>query len=177
MSKQKLKIWGAIFAFALCFPLHFLYEKFPNFITSIFAPVNESIWEHMKIIFGSILLSGVIQKIIVLTKKEPINNICFSNFIAALTAIPIYLIMYLPLFYIIGESMFLAISIMLITIVISQVISYKIINKDNLKLEKLTIIFTIIIYLIFTILTYNPIKSDLFIDPKNGKYGINKKND
>ena len=175
MSKKKLKIWGAIIAFALCFPLHFPYEKFPNFLTSIFAPVNESIWEHMKIIFGSIILSGVIQKIIVLLKKEQINNICFSNFIAALTAIPIYLIIYLPLFHIIGESMFLAISIMLITIVISQVISYKIMNKEDLKLEKITILLVLIVYIIFTILTYNPIKSDLFIDPKKGFYGINNK--
>lgn len=177
MSKKKLKIWGAIFAFVLCFPLHFLYEKFPNFITSIFAPVNESIWEHMKIIFGSIILSGVIQKVIVLIKKEQINNICFSNFVAALTSIPIYLIMYLPLFHLIGESMFLAISIMLIAIVISQIISYKIMNKDDLKLETITIFLVTAVYIIFTFLTYNPIESDLFIDPKSGKYGINEKSD
>ena len=177
MSKKKLKIWGAIFAFALCFPLHFIYEKFPNFITSIFAPVNESIWEHMKIIFGSIILSGVIQKIIILLKKEPINNICFSNFIAALTAIPIYLIMYLPLFYIIGENMFLAISIMLITIVISQIISYKIIIKKDLKLENITILLVIIVYITFTLLTYFPIQSDIFIDFKTGNIGIQTKKD
>ena len=177
MNKKKLKVIGGILAFALCFPLHFLYEKFPNFITSIFAPVNESIWEHMKIIFGSIILSGVIQKIIVLIKKEEIKNICFSNFVAALAALPIYLIIYLPLFHIIGESMFLAISIMLITIVISQVISYKIMNKNDLKLETITIFLVIVVYIIFTILTYNPIESDLFIDPKTGIYGTNEKND
>ena len=172
MNKKKLKIWGGIIAFALCFPLHFIYDKFPNFITSIFAPVNESIWEHMKIIFGSILLSGVIQKIIVIKKKEPINNICFSNFIAAITAIPIYLIIYLPLFRIIGESMFLAISIMLITIIISQIISYKIINKHDLKLENITILLVIITYIIFTLLTYYPIHSNIFIDLKTGTFGI-----
>ena len=69
MTRKKLKILGIVLAFLLCFPLHFVYDKFPSFITSIFAPINESIWEHMKILFGSIIISGVIQKIIVLKKK------------------------------------------------------------------------------------------------------------
>lgn len=50
MSLKKLKILGVIMAFLLCFPLHFLYDKIPSFITSIISPVNESIWEHMKIL-------------------------------------------------------------------------------------------------------------------------------
>ena len=63
MSLKKLKILGIIIAFLSCFLLHYLYELLPCFVVSIFAPVNESIFEHMKIIFSSILLSGVIQKI------------------------------------------------------------------------------------------------------------------
>lgn len=172
MNKKKLKVLSVVIAFALCFPLHFLYDKFPNFITSIFAPVNESIWEHMKILFGSIILSGVIQKIIILVKKENVNNICFSNFIGALTSIPIFLIMFLPIYYTIGENMFVAITIMLITIIIAEIISYKIMNKQNLNLEKATIVFVIAVYIIFTTLTYYPIKNNIFMDPKTKSYGI-----
>ena len=175
MSKKKLKIIGAILAFGLAFPLHFLYEKFPNFITSIFAPVNESIWEHMKILFGGIILSGVIQKIIIKVKHEKMNNICFSNFIGAISSIPIFLIIYLPLYDIIGESMILSISVMLIAIIIAEVISYLIMKKENLRLENLTIILVIIVYVIFTILTYYPLKIDLFKDQKKDIYGINEK--
>ena len=61
MKLKILKIFGIILAFFLCFPLHFLYDKLPCFITSIIAPVNESIWEHMKILFGSIIISGVVK--------------------------------------------------------------------------------------------------------------------
>lgn len=172
MNKKKLKIIGIILAFGLCFPLHFLYEKFPNFITSILAPVNQSIWEHMKILFGSILLSGVIQKIIVLTKKIKTNNICFSNFVGAITSIPIFLIIFLPIYYIIGENIIITIIIMFMTITISEIISYIIMNKKDFKLEKKTIFLVIIIYIIFTILTYYPLKIDLFIDPKTSTYGI-----
>lgn len=174
MNKKKLKIIGIILAFGLCFPLHFLYEKFPNFITSILAPVNQSIWEHMKILFGGIILSGAIQKIIILAKNEKLNNICFSNFIAALLSIPIFLIMYLPLYYLLGENMILSISVMLITIIIAEIISYLIIEKEDLKLEKITIFLVLLIYVIFGILTYYPLKNNLFIDPKTNNYGINK---
>ncbi|MBQ4634507.1 MAG: hypothetical protein IJB71_04085 [Bacilli bacterium] len=174
MNKKKLKIIGAIIAFALCFPLHFLYEKFPNFITSILAPVNQSIWEHMKILFGSIILAGVIQKIIIIVKNEKMNNVCFSNFVGAITSIPIFLIIYLPLYYLIGENMIISISVMLITIIIAEIISYIIMEKRQLNLEKLTIFLVIFVYIIFTILTYYPLKIELFKDPETLEYGINK---
>lgn len=175
MSKKKLKIIGVIVAFLLCFPLHFLYDKFPNFLTSIFAPVNESIWEHMKIIFGSIIISGIIQKIIAKYKNEDVNNLCFSNFIGALAAIPIFLIIFVPIYSIIGESMFVAITVMLIAIIASQIISYIIMNKQNLNLEKITVFFVIIVYVIFTLLSYYPLENSIFIDPKSCIYGITHK--
>ena len=172
MSKKKLKIIGTILAFLLCFPMHFVYDLFPNFLTSIFFPVNESIWEHMKILFGSIIFSGIIQKIIVLIKKDKINNICFSNFIAALLSIPIFLVMFLPIYYLINENFIITIIIMLLSIIFSEFISYIIINKKELNKEKTTIYLVILVYIIFTILTYYPLRINLFIDPKTETYGI-----
>lgn len=174
MTRKKLKILGIVLAFLLCFPLHFVYDKFPSFITSIFAPINESIWEHMKILFGSIIISGVIQKIIVLKKKLDFNNMCFSNFIGAISSIPIFLIIFLPIYIIIGENFPITIFIMFITIVLAEIIAYKIMNKDNLGLENITIILVIIVYVIFTILSYYPIKSGIFIDPISKTCGISK---
>ena len=114
MSKIKLKIISTIIAFLLCFPLHFLYEKYPNFITSIFAPVNESIWEHMKILFSSILFTGILQKIYAKITDIKYNNVCISNFISAILSIPIFLIVFFPIYNIIGENMTITIIIMLI---------------------------------------------------------------
>lgn len=174
MNIKKLKIIGTIIALALPFLLHFLYKLIPNFITSIFLPVNESIWEHMKILFGSIIISGVIQKIIVLKKKLDFNNICFSNFIGAISSIPIFLIIFLPIYIIIGENFPITIFIMFITIVLAEIIANKIMNKDNLGLENITIILVAIVYVIFTILSYYPIKSGIFIDPISKTCGISK---
>ena len=134
MKKRNLKILGTIIAFLLCFPMHFVYDKFPNWLTSIFFSVNESIWEHMKILFGSIIISGVIQKIIIILKKEKINNICFSNFVAAISSIQIFLILFLPVYAIIGENFIVTIIIMFITIAIAEFISYIIMNKQDFKM-------------------------------------------
>lgn len=175
MNIKNLKILGVIITFVLCFPIHFLYDKFPCFITSIIAPVNESIWEHMKIIFTSILFSGIIQKIIVKVKHLPYKNICISNIIAAASSIPIFLIIYLTIYYLIGEVLFVTIFIMFVVIVISQIITLCIINiKKDLKMENLAILFTIIIYILFGLLTYFPPKTALFKDSTTLLYGIKK---
>lgn len=173
MKLKNLKILGVILSFIFCFILHSLYNKIPCFLTSIISPVNESIMEHMKILFGSILISGVIQKIIVIKNKLNYKNICISNFITALLSIFIFLIIYMPIYINIGEIFLVTITIMLLTLIICQIISYYIVkNVRDLKSENLAIILVIITYTIFMILTYNPIKIKLFKDPINSTYGI-----
>ena len=174
MKKKHLKIFGLFLAFGLCFLIHFVYDKFPCLFTSIVAPVNESIWEHMKILFGSIILSGVVQKIIILVKKENDTNICISNFIGAVSSIPIFLIIYLPIYYTFGESFIVTIIIMFISLAIVEFVAYKIMMMKDLKLENVTIFLVMIIYIIFGVLTYYPLEVDLFLDPMTNNYGINK---
>lgn len=172
MSLKNLKILGVIIAFFLSFIFHFIYDLFPNFITSIIFPVNESIFEHMKIIFGCILLSGVIQKIIVIKNDLNYNNICISNVIVAFISIFIFLIMFIPIYSIIGENLPITLIIMLITYIISQILSIYIIKNEDMKKEKFAILLVIIIYTIFGILTYYPPQNDLFIDPIHDSFGI-----
>jgi len=164
MNLKKLKILGVILAFLYSFLLHELYKIAPCFLTSIVAPINESIFEHMKIIFGSLILSGITQKIIVIINKYNYNNICFSNFLAAILGIFIFLIMFLPVYSIIGENLPVTLIIMLITYIIAEYISYIIIKKPDLKLENKTIFFVIITYILFELLTYFPLNSPLFIE-------------
>ena len=170
LSKKLIKLIGIVIAFVICFPFHSIYEKFPSFLTSILFPVNESIWEHMKILFGSIIFSGVIQKIVMTLFKEDIINICFSNFIGALCSIPIFLIMFLPVYYFFGENFPLTIFLMLVTIIISEVISYFIMIKNDFKMENKTILFVILVYILFGVLTYYPLDFDLFVDTERCFY-------
>ena len=48
--------------------LHNVYEWFPNGFTALIAPVNESLWEHTKIIFYPLLFAGFFCN----RQKEPV---------------------------------------------------------------------------------------------------------
>ena len=177
MNLKKSRIISTIGIFLLCFLFHFIYEWLPSSITAIFFPVNESIWEHMKLLFSAVIFYGFIDYIILQKFKIKYNNFFTSLFVSALTIIPVYLIMFLPIYYKIGENMFIAISLMLVAIIISQVISYKIFkSKDFDRINIVSLILIIISYIVFAYLTYNPIKNDLFLDTKEEKYGINNYN-
>ena len=162
MSLKKLKVIGLLITIGLSFLLHDLYSNFPSFLTRIFAPVNESIWEHMKIIFTSFVISSITQKIIVKVKKLDYNNICFSNIISGLLTIIIFLSIFLPIYLIFGDNLIVTIIIMILTEILGHFISYKIIQMKDLKLENIAIIITLVTYLIFLYLSYYPPVNFLF---------------
>jgi len=177
MTLKRSRIISSIGIFLLCFLFHFIYEWVPSTLTAIFFPVNESIWEHMKMLFSAVIMYGIIDYIILQKFKIKYNNFFTSLFICAITIIPIYLIMFLPVYYKIGENMVITIGIMAIAIVFSQVISYQILKaKDCNKLNIICLILIIVSYIIFAYLTYYPIKNEIFFDPMEEKYGINNYN-
>lgn len=178
MSLKRSRIISSIGIFILCFIFHFVYELLPCSITAIFFPVNESIWEHQKLIFTSVIFYGIIDYIILTKFKIKYNNFFISLFVSAITIIPIFLCLYLPFYYKIGPKMFLNIGIMALAIIISQIISYHILKtKDDCHIGNIvSIILIIISYIVFGYLTYNPPKEELFFDTKDEKYGINNYN-
>lgn len=170
---KKIKIFIIILAFLLSFPIHFIYDIFPSFFTSIIAPVNESIWEHMKIIYTSILLSSIIEYFIYKKKRYDTNNFFISIPISSILGIIFYLVIYLLIDLFIPHNFFIAIFIMFVTYIISNIISYIILNKKEIPNQKeLGISLMLISYIVFTHLTYYPPKSYMFIDQITKTYGI-----
>lgn len=175
MTLKKYKIIGLIGIFLLSFLSHFLYEWFPNPIFSIFFPVNESIWEHMKLIFTPFVLYTIIEYLF-LRKKIKINNIYLQLFLIPALAIMLYLIIYLPIFYTIGENMAINIGLLFIITAIEQALSLKISEKENYPHElELGLIGMVILLFTFTYFTYFPPKNELFFDTQKEIYGISKK--
>lgn len=173
MSIKKIKIISIFIIFLLCFPLHFLYNLLPNSLFSIFVPVNESIWEHMKLIYTSYLIYGIIDYFW-LKKENHLNNFLFQLFIVPLIGIVLYLIIYIPINNMIGENMIFSILLLFLVIVVEQLISYYLLNKENFKYQKIIgIIGIITVYILFGYLTYNPVENYLFFDKEASKYGIN----
>lgn len=56
---KKALLWTCLVTMLLGAGLHFLYSAVPGAITALLSPVNESLWEHGKIIFWPYLLAAV----------------------------------------------------------------------------------------------------------------------
>lgn len=177
MNLKKSRILSTIIIFIMCFIFHFVYELLPCTLTSIFFPVNESIWEHIKLIYTSIIFYGFIDYIILKKKNIKFNNLPSALFISAISMIPIFLILYLPFYFTIGPIFIINIIVMLIVIIISQIIEYYILKtKTNDKLNFISLLLIMLSFVIFSYFSYHPIKNILFYDTQKEKYGINNYN-
>lgn len=167
MNYKKITI-NTIIIFLICSLFHFGYSIFPNFFTSLFFPVNESTWEHLKMIFTASLVFTFINDLIHHNK-----NTFIRAYSRSMLTIIILLILYLPINYIFGENMIVTLIILFISIFISEMITSKISTTDNNKsLNTISLILLIINFIVFALLTYYPIKADLFYDKQSDKYGI-----
>ena len=177
MSLKKLKIIGAIVIFALTILFHFLYDWFPNTIFSILFPVNESIWEHMKLLYSGIIAWGLIEYFILKKQNMKKDNYWYQLFLTAVTSIPLYLIIYLPLYTIFKENIFISIGLLILVIILEQIFSYYLLKNNTKKetLNKVSIILIVLGYIVFTSLTYNPPKNYIFYDTQENIYGIEKR--
>lgn len=174
MNLTKSKIVSTITIFALCFAFHFIYDVMPSSITAIFFPVNESIWEHIKMLFSAIIFNGLIDYFVMKKFDIEFNNFFLSLFISSFSSIPIFLMIYLPFYYKIGAPMFLNIASLFVTIIFTQVINFNAQNKNNIKpFNTVSIILIVISYIVFGYLTYNPIRNEIFFDPMDEMYGLN----
>ena len=174
---KKIKFIGVFVIFILSFISHFIYEWIPNTMFSIIFPVNESIWEHMKLIVTPVLIFSLIEYIIYRKKNIYFNNFILSYSISIIIGIIFYLIIYLPIHYIFGHSSIFAIILLFITFIVVEIISYYIMRYREIKYSNIIGIGIIILmYVIFGYLTYNPIDIDLFYDTQKKIYGIPKKN-
>ena len=174
MNLKAIKIIGFFVIFLLCFPFHFLYDWLPNSLFSIFFPVNESIWEHMKLIYTSFVFYGIFDYLLLKKNKIVFNNFLIQLFLIPIIAIFIYLIIFIPIYKIIGENMIVSIGLLAIVILIEQILSYFILQYKEIKYQNIIgIIGIILIYIIFGYLTYKPIENYIFYDIVKDKYGIN----
>ena len=175
MNLKKTKTIAVIGISIISFISHFAYNLFPNIIFSFIFPVNESIWEHMKIIFTSNIIYGIIDYILLKKYNIKHNNFQFQLYFTALSAIPIYLVIYIPLYKLLGENIFVSISLLLVVYILQQIISYNILKEKKIKIINTIAIPVILLsYLGFIYLTYNPIRNYLFYDIQDEKYGIDE---
>ncbi len=171
---RKFVIYNTILTFIMGFLVHGMYGWFPSAITSIF-PVNESLFEHVKLIYLSPLFSSIILYFYFKHKGYGISNLIFGLIVSTMFNIIIFYLAYLPLYRSYGAIMWMTLLIYFITIILSNYLYYLIIILPNSKrLNIISSIMIIVILGILTYFTYHPEKIEFFRDPETHTYGIKK---
>lgn len=177
MNKRlaKLEFFGFLFVGVLGVIMHFAYQwSNESKVIALLAPINESPWEHLKLLFFPYVIYGVYEAIRLTDEKF---NVYFAKLIGILSAFFITLAIYYISLGATGK-MFDAVNIasFFIGAAGGYIISYCIINKSIGKglINGLSIAGLLVIALLFMFLTHFPIKIPLFLDPQSMTYGIER---
>ena len=174
MKLKKSQIVGFIFTVIFGTALHFAYEwsgRSP--IVGVFGAVNESVWEHLKLLYVPMLLFGIAEYFLY-GKKLP--NFVQIRFLSILLGMAIIIVGFYTYTGIIG-SHFLIVDIVLfiLAVYVSYRYSYKMLRTDKFTssftkgLAIMGLLFLVACAIVFT---FAPPHIKLFIDPLSGTYGI-----
>ena len=173
--KQRSILWQtAGFAFTTLGGtiLHFLYDwTGGSILASPFSGVNESTWEHMKLLFWPLFIYALVQRLFFKNQK---NYWCvkLAEILLGLLLIPVLFYTYNGVF---GKSPdWINIAIFYITtalVFFSEWWAYK---NDRVQCGHPRLAFAAIclIGVLFVVFTFAPPQIPLFRDPLTGSYGI-----
>lgn len=176
--RKRLYIWqlaGFLFSCVSGVLLHFLYNwSGQNFLVATFAAVNESIWEHMKLLFFPMTLFAVIQSNYLKEKYENFWCAKLSGIMAGLILVPV---LYYTYTGVLGVKLdWLNIFIFFIAVGGSYFGETWFLKHDRgyCILPKIAGGVLYMLALIFILFTFRPPQMPLFQDPVTGIYGISE---
>lgn len=171
MSK-KISILSLVFVLILGTLNHFMYDWFSFTIVGLFTPVNESIFEHLKLTFYPFLLTCIVRYFF-LNDKDYFLKVALASVAGILTIPTLY---YLINIFITPPA-FVNIIIFIIACTLQEYTFYNLMNDIFINYpigntEGFIVLVTF--FLAFSVFTFIPPRFDLFLDPVTKTYGIYK---
>ncbi|MDE7176843.1 MAG: hypothetical protein K2O59_03430 [Lachnospiraceae bacterium] len=161
---KKYTTIGILFVLAKGTLDHFLYDwSGHNHLVGLLTPINESIWEHMKMLFYPMLLYSLF--LIFKFRKTYsciTSSLCFGILMGTIL-IPIFFYAYTS---ILGKDIFLLdIGTFILSILIAFRLSYKLTLSRRLDSYTVLLSYSVIVLLIcFMVFTYYPPGTRIFQD-------------
>lgn len=179
MMKQNLSLWqfaGFTLTSLGGTVLHFLYDLTnQNILVAPFSAVNESPWEHMKLIYFPLLVFALIQSRFF---KEYKNFWCIK-LVGILTGLILIPVLFYTCNGIFGKTPdWINISIFFLSTAVTFLWETQLFRKNSLPCKQSRLAFTVIclIGVLFVIFTFIPPKIPLFQNPLTNTYGIQNYN-
>ena len=173
--KQRSILWQAAGFALVTFGgtiLHFLYDwTGGNILVAPFSGVNESTWEHMKLLFWPLFLFALVQWLFF---KDQENYWCvkLAEILPGLVLIPVLVYTYNGVF---GKSPdWINIAIFYITALLVFFFEWWAFKNDRLPCKPQMLAFSVIclIGVLFVVFTFATPLIPLFQDPLTGTYGV-----
>ena len=173
--KQKINLWQ-LMGFAVTSLggtlLHFLYDWTGNAIwVAPFSGVNESTWEHMKLLFWPMFIFAVVQSFFSRDRKD-FWCVKLRGTLSGLIMIPIIFYTYNG---VIGKSPdWINIAIFFISAAIAYIYEARLLKTGKTRCKSPNLAFASLcaIALLFIIFTFKTPEIAIFKDPLTGAYGI-----
>jgi len=169
----KWEIFGAIFIIIAGTLLHFVFDwSGQNPIVGIFSPVNESVWEHLKLGFWPLVLFSAFEFYFL---RKAVKNFFFTKVGEACLIVLLTTSFFYTYTGILGFNVLpIDIGTFVFSVIIGQIISYKFLIRENQKKPSalLSLITFILLIFAFALFTFDPPKINLFLDPQGFGYGM-----
>ena len=176
--KQSISYWqvaGFLFTSILGTFLHFLFDLSErSVIAAIFSAVNESIWEHMKLIYYPMFLFSMIEYRFWGKNHKQFGCVKLIGILLGLALIPV---LYYTYTGISGVSVdWLNITIFFLSAGFAFWVENKLFQKENgcCLSSRASFILICMIGVVFTLLTFYTPEIPFFKDPVSKSYGFQK---
>lgn len=169
MNEKDIKLWqfgGFVAASLVGTLLHFLYEwSGENKIAAIFSGVNESTWEHMKLMFVPMFVFALVQRRF-FNGFENFFCVKLIGLLSSLILIPILFYTYNGVF--LASPDFVNIAIFFVSAAAGFFVETKLFLKDGFKGLNGTVCLIIMIFIgiLFALFTFYPPNLNIFKEPK-----------
>ena len=152
--------------------LHFLYDLLggAEWIAP-FSGVNESTWEHMKLLFWPMFIYAIVQSFF-FRDREDFWCVKLRGILLGLALIPIIFYTYNGA---IGKSPdWINIAIFFISAAAAYIYETRLFNSRKVKCKSSKLAFAVlcVIALLFAVFTFRTPEIGIFLDPLTGTYGI-----
>lgn len=169
----KRTVIGFIFVSIAGSLFHFIFQwSGYNRLAGIFFPVNESVWEHLKLIYLPFLICSIIEYFVLRKDKSNI----FTKAVSTLSGMATIVIFYYTYTGISGKDIeFLNILSFFVGVAVAFAVDYLMIKSEKFKSNNYAtagIIIFIFLGVLFVVFTFAPPLIPLFRDPQSLTYGL-----
>ena len=169
-SFKKWEVVGFFWIVILGSLLHFTFElSGGSKLVALFSPVNESVWEHLKLGYFSLTFFMIIKYFFI---KNKVHNFFIANFMGIISMSIFIIVVFYSYEAITGShNLMVDIGSFVLGALLCQIISYNIMTKNIRVSDSFGLIMFILMGLSFMFFTFYPLHIPLFMDSR-GFYGI-----